>query len=90
MNNYGLYKMYCRTSNQRILLRNRRLCAYSLFDRLNPYSSGTGILQQLWELAFLGLKIRVSTNVLLLDEDVWDGTLTSQTFESILNSGSII
>jgi len=28
--------------------------------------------------------------VLLLDEDVWDGALTSQTLESILDSGSII
>jgi len=52
--------------------------------------NGTGILQQFWKLALLGLKIRVSSNVLLLDEDVWNGCLASHLTESSLDSRSVI
>jgi hypothetical protein len=56
---------------------------------MSPLES-TGILQQAWEILLYGLEIRVSTNVLLVDEDVWNRALTGQVLEGGLDSRSII
>ena len=51
---------------------------------------GIRLLQQIWKLALLGLELRIATNVLLLDEYVWDGALLSDLLERVLNSGAVI
>jgi hypothetical protein len=53
-------------------------------------SQSTSILQQLGELALLGLQVGVSTNMLLLDVDIRDGSLAIDLLERILDRGSII
>jgi uncharacterized membrane protein (Fun14 family) len=52
---------------------------------------GTSLLQKVLELSarVQALKVRVSTNVLLLDVDVGDGTLARDLLESVLKSGAI-
>ena len=50
----------------------------------------TGLLQQARELLLLCLQIRVSTDVLLLDEDVRDGTLAGYLVESVLHCSTIV
>jgi hypothetical protein len=53
-------------------------------------SSGTSLLEQVDELALLGLQVRVATNVLLGDEDVGDGRLAGHVGEDGLHGGAIV
>lgn len=50
----------------------------------------TSILQQLGQRSRNGLKVRVATNVLLLDEDVGHGALFGNLLESTLDSSAVI
>lgn len=50
----------------------------------------TGLLQQARELLFLRLQVRVSANVLLLDEDVWHGALAGDAFKGVLHCSTIV
>jgi hypothetical protein len=70
-------------------LQQLALCNTQILSSISSLQS-TSRLQQLWELALLGLQVRVSTNVLVIDEDVWDGALSADLLESILDLGSII
>ena len=49
-----------------------------------------GILEQLRKLALLGLQLRVTTDVLLADEDVGDGALLGHLLEGVLDGGTIV
>jgi hypothetical protein len=49
-----------------------------------------GILEQLGKLALLRLELRVTTDVLLADEDVGDGALLGHLLESVLDGGAIV
>jgi hypothetical protein len=47
-------------------------------------------LQQLGQLAFLSLKVRVATNVFVVDENVWNRRLARDFLERSLNIGSVV
>lgn len=49
-----------------------------------------GVLEQLRKLALLGLELRVTTNVLLADEDAGDGALLGHLLEGVLDGGAIV
>jgi len=51
---------------------------------------GVCILQQLWQLRLLCLEVRVATDVLVVNEDVRDGALVGDVFESVLNCAAIV
>jgi hypothetical protein len=51
---------------------------------------GTGVLEQRVQVALLGLQIRVSTNVLLRNEDVGHGSLARHLAECALDRGTVI
>jgi hypothetical protein len=59
------------------------LCAAERLD-------GTNALQQSVELAFLGLQVAVSANVLLSDEDVGHASLARDFLEGILEFGATV
>ena len=48
------------------------------------------MLQQLWQLALLGLQIRVSSNVLLLDENIGNRALAGYALKGVLDGSTII
>jgi hypothetical protein len=52
--------------------------------------NGTSILEQSCQVALLGLKIRVSTNMLLRNEDVGHSSLARQFTEGALDRGTIV
>lgn len=62
-----------------------------LFTRLACLTSLDGVrfLQKIWQLALLRLQLRVTADVFLTDEDVWDGALGGNFFEGILNRGAV-
>jgi hypothetical protein len=62
------------------------LLIYILLYRLDS----VGILEQLRKLALLGLQLRVTTDVLLADEDVGDGALLGHLLEGVLDGGAIV
>ena len=47
-------------------------------------------LEKLWTLIALRLEIRVAANVLLADEDVWNGSLAAALLKSVLESAAVI
>lgn len=47
-------------------------------------------LQQRRQLALLRLQVRVATNVLLVDEDVRDGSLVGDLLQSVLNRRAVV
>jgi hypothetical protein len=51
---------------------------------------GTSLLQQTGQLELLTLQVRVTANMLLSDEDVWDRALGRDFRKRILNSGAIV
>lgn len=51
---------------------------------------GTSILQQLRELASNSLEVGVTTDVLLVDEDVGHGALVGDLLESSLDGGAVV
>jgi hypothetical protein len=51
---------------------------------------GTGVLEQRVQVTLLGLQIRVSTNVLLRNEDVGHGSLARHLAECALDGGAVI
>ena len=63
----------------------------SLISHLLIYHlDSVGILEQLRKLALLGLELRVTTDVLLADEDVGDGALLGHLLEGVLDGGAIV
>ena len=54
------------------------------------FLQSTSIFQQIWKILLLRLQIRVATNMLLADEDVWDARLASQFRKSALDLDTII
>lgn len=61
-----------------------------IFHLLLHYLDGVGVLEQLGELALLGLQLRVTTDVLLADEDVGDRALLGHLLEGVLNGGAVV
>lgn len=63
-------------------------------DKLpGPLSSllgSTSLLQELRKLLLLALQIRIASNVLVVDEDVWDGALVGDLLECVLNGGTVV
>ena len=61
-----------------------------------PYSvqiatlQSTSVLQHLIQLALLCLQIRVASNMLMGDKDVWYGTLAGHLLKGVLNGSSVI
>ena len=53
-------------------------------------SDRLGFLQKLWELVLLSLQLRVSTNVILVDEDIRYRSLARDFFERILKGTAVI
>ena len=67
------------------------ICARSCDCDLQSTSlNSTGRLQESVELSLLCLKLAVSSNVVLADEDVGNASLAGDVFESILKGGSIV
>jgi hypothetical protein len=62
------------------------LISHLFLNRLDS----VGILEQLRKLALLALQLRVTTDVLLADEDVGDGALVGHLLESVLDGGAIV
>lgn len=60
---------------------------YTMISAYNLKS--TSVLQQGRKLAFASLQIRVSTDMLLLDEDVGDGALAADFHEGVLDGAAI-
>ena len=54
------------------------------------YLQSASILQQLRQIALLGLQIRISTNVLLADPNAWDSRLACHFGKSALDCGAVI
>lgn len=52
--------------------------------------NSSGFLQQVRQLATLGLQIRVPTNVLVVDENIRDGALLGDFLERVLDRCSVI
>lgn len=48
------------------------------------------LLQELWKFAFLRLNVGIATDVLVVDEDIWDGALMCHFLESVLDGSSIV
>ena len=61
----------------------RLICRFKHLD-------GTSILQKSWQITLLGLQIRVSTNVLMFDKDIWNGSLASNLLECILEVRTVV
>lgn len=57
---------------------------------LSGYLDCACLLQQIWQLALLCLELGVAANVLVVDEDVWNGALVGDLLEGILDSGAVI
>lgn len=53
-------------------------------------SQGTGLLEQLRELALFRLQVRVSSNVLLVDEHIWNSALRCHLGQSVLDLAAIV
>jgi hypothetical protein len=63
----------------------------SLISHLLIYHlDSVGILEKLGKLALLRLELRVTTDVLLADEDVGDGALLGHLLEGVLDGGTIV
>jgi hypothetical protein len=57
---------------------------------LRFYLDGVGLLEQIRQLALLGLQVRVPPDVLLIDEDVGDTALVRDFLEGVLDRGAVI
>jgi len=75
------------SSTDCVLVHNHHSCRLLIYHTI---SNGTSLLQQLWQLALLCLKLGVSTNVLLVDENIWDAALGGHALEGVLNRGTVI
>ena len=64
-------------------LRNIAHLPRVLLDRIR-------LFQQLWQLSFLGLQLRVTTDMLVIDEDIRNRALMGDVLEGILDGCTVV